>query len=95
MPTATPTPPVVFALWHSYTATINGYEEVEFPRLLGVYLSSDDAAEALRRASQKQGFDGDLPASYTHAGLTIETHILGDIAWRGGFFSVDESGREE
>lgn len=85
----------MFTLWHSYAASINGYEDVEFPRLLGVYLTRADATAAQRRASQQQGFDGRIPGPYETTGLTIEEYTLGAIAWRGGFFSIDNEGREE
>jgi hypothetical protein len=88
-------PGFVFALWHSYSATVNGYEEVEFPRLVGVYSTQERAEMAAARASALPGFSGDMLAVDSVDGLVIDRVEVGEVAWRGGFFSYDAEGREE
>jgi hypothetical protein len=85
----------VWPVEHLYTATVSSYEEVEFPRVFGVYSTEKRANEARERARLQPGFDGRLGLVDSQEELTVYRYDLDDAAWRGGFFSYDAEGREE
>jgi hypothetical protein len=88
-------PAYAYALWHNYSATVNGYEQVEFPRLLGVYSSQSRAEDALTRSAKLPGFNGELRNVDDVDGLVIDRIEIDYASWGGGFFSHNSEGAEE
>lgn len=79
---------VVFPVWHEYTATVNGWEAIEFPRLLGVFSTREAAEEAAAEAAALPGFDGVLGDIDENAGLMVDEVPLDHRGWDSGFVTM-------
>lgn len=86
---AAPKPRVVYSLWHEYTATVNEYESVDFPRLLGVFSTRAKAEAAAARAASLPGFDGSLGDTEDVLGLVIDEERVDERQWTDGFVTLD------
>ncbi len=81
----------VFVLYHEYTATVDGWEAVDFPRLLGVFSTRQAAEETASYASTLPGFDGELGSVDNVAGLIIDEVSLDVADWDTGFVTEEPS----
>jgi hypothetical protein len=72
-----------FLLWHTHT--VEGVDDDDHEKLIGVYASSTDAQAAIERVKDQPGFK-DYPE-----GFEVCEYTIGRDSWTEGFITWEEA----